>query len=539
MACADADTPSTQLAQLAAEEAVLCLVNEHRVASGAPELTLNTKLRTAARKHAQAAAALKWWAGGGPAVHVNPQTGSTPQSRIRDEGYCPVNPAAPVNENAYDAYYTGGVAYQQVTSPRAAVDWWMGSPPHRATLLDPTYRESGVAVVLGIAERGPEADVADGGAIFVQDFGGCDKPEVAVPTEAWTWGSDDVGQLGDGGTFESPNPLQPVNPTSVISVACFNHTLAIRADGTVWAWGANDWGQVGDGSTTDRRTPVQVANLDQVVVVSAGREHSLALRNDGTVWAWGRNRHGQLGDGTNTHRHTPVLVHGLGGVIRIAAGDRHSLALKSDGSAWAWGAIHFGELGIANLDDYVDLPTRVDTSTIASRLIAIAAGDDFSLGIEEGSGHVWAWGQNNGGQLGDGGSHPYTWRPLEVPHFGGAVAVAAGGRHSLALKNDKSVWGWGDNDFGQLGDDTTSPGVRPVQVHGLNRVEEIATGYFFSLARKDDGTVWAWGTNIRGELGDGTYAERHTPVQVGALRGAVSIDGGGVHSVAAAEARKG
>ena len=175
MPCANADTPATQLTLAAAEEAVLCLINEQRAANGVPALTLNPKLQAAARLHAQDANAIKWWAGGGSKVHTNPVTGSTPESRIREAGYCP-GPPPPTNENCYFGFFRGGVEFQGSTTPRAAVTFWMNSQGHRATLLDPVFRESGVAVVLGIAEKGTDADNADGGAIFVQTFGGCAVP---------------------------------------------------------------------------------------------------------------------------------------------------------------------------------------------------------------------------------------------------------------------------------------------------------------------------------------------------------------------------
>jgi uncharacterized protein YkwD len=176
MTCVNADTPATQLTQEAAEEAVLCLINEQRTANGLPTLTLNLKLQAAARLHAQDADAIRWWAGGGSQVHTNPVTGSTPESRIREAGYCPGEVGSPTNENCYFAWYQGGVEWQGGTTPDAAVTWWMNSQGHRATLLNPAYRESGVAVVLGIAEQGTGADGADGGAIFVQTFGGCATP---------------------------------------------------------------------------------------------------------------------------------------------------------------------------------------------------------------------------------------------------------------------------------------------------------------------------------------------------------------------------
>jgi uncharacterized protein YkwD len=164
------NTPATLLSQVAAETAVLCLINEQRIAIGVPALTLNLKLQAAARQHAQDAATIQWWAGGGSKIHINPITGSTPQSRIKDAGYCPGEATPPTGENGYDNWYKAGVEYQGGTSPEEAVCWWMKSPGHKNTLLNPVYSETGVAVVLGVAEMGV---LADGGTIFVQTFGGC------------------------------------------------------------------------------------------------------------------------------------------------------------------------------------------------------------------------------------------------------------------------------------------------------------------------------------------------------------------------------
>ena len=170
MPCDNADTAAALLSQADAEAAVLCLINEQRQAEGADPLAADPQLRVAAEGHAMAANALKWWAGGGSNVHTNPETGSTPETRIHDAGYCVGGDPPLVAENCYEAWYIGGLAFANNTTPQAAVDWWMGSPSHRATLLSPAYLEVGVAVILGTAEPIPGAE----GAIFVTDFATCD-----------------------------------------------------------------------------------------------------------------------------------------------------------------------------------------------------------------------------------------------------------------------------------------------------------------------------------------------------------------------------
>ncbi|MGB9849149.1 MAG: Ig-like domain-containing protein, partial [Moorellaceae bacterium] len=160
----------------------------------------------------------------------------------------------------------------------------------------------------------------------------------------------------------------------------------------------------------------------------------------------------------------------------------------------------------------------------------IAGGDNHSLAVKS-DGTVWAWGWNYYGQLGDGTTINHT-TPMRVTNLTGVVAVAAGIYHSLALKSDGTAWAWGWNGYGHLGDGTTTNRTAPVQVQGLTGVVAVAAGGYHSLALKSDGTVWAWGRNYEGQLGDGTTTNRYTPVQVKNLTGVVAVAAGYYHSLA-------
>ena len=235
-----------------------------------------------------------------------------------------------------------------------------------------------------------------------------------------------------------------------MQIAQGGYSLVVKSDGTAWTWGANDYGQLGDGTTLKRTSPVRVSSIIGVVQASNGAFHSLALKSNGTVWAWGRNNRGQLGDNTEVERDLPVRVPGLTQVIQVEAGGMSSFALKSDGTVWAWG-------------------------------------------------------------------YNYTRTPVQVSALSGIVQLSAGGGHTLALKSDRTVWAWGINAKGELGDGTTTDRNSPAQVKDITGVVQVVAGgggdTGHSLALKSDGTVWGWGANYNGQLGNGTTGRELHPVQ--------------------------
>ena len=372
------------------------------------------------------------------------------------------------------------------------------------------------------------------------------SPSNKKAATTWGWGWNSYGQLGDGtvttsSPFGKSLPLQVSGLSGVAVAGGLSHSLVLKSDGTVWAWGYNYDGELGDGTFTTalpygKPLPVQVSGLSGVGAVAAGAWHSLALKSNGTVWAWGGNYSGQLGDGTLTKRSLPVQVSGLDGVVAVAAGGHHSLALKSDGTIWAWGGNYSGQLGD---DVFTNRSLPVQVSGLDGVVVALAAGGHHSLALKS-DGTVWTWGDNAYGQLGEG-----TFRkrssPTQVSGLRGVVAVAGGMQYSLALKSNGTVRAWGYNSEGQLGDGTittSSPSgkSRPVHVRGLKGVVAVAAGGWHSLALKSDGTAWAWGYGGDGALGDGTYTTsppygKPLPVQVSGLRGGVAVAAGGWHSL--------
>ena len=323
----------------------------------------------------------------------------------------------------------------------------------------------------------------------------------------WAWGS---GSLGNGAFSQrqtTPILVENLNNIVAISSGC-NHILALHSNGTVWAWGRNNNGQLGDGTTVWHNTPTQIPGLDNVIAITGGRQYSVALRNDGTVWAWGDNRYGNLGDGTTSNRSVPVQVQNLNNVTAIAAGSNHTVAVRSDGTVWVWGANGFG-LGDGH-NSSSNIPVQVQNINNA---VAVDAEINRTMVLRS-DGTVWAWGNGAYGRLGDGTTESRSI-PVQVQNLNNVVAIAAGGfHHAIALRDDGTVWAWGGNQNGQLGDGTTMNRLLPMQVQGITNITAIAAGHTHTVSLRDDGTIRAWGDNSRGQIGDGTANNHSTPTQV-------------------------
>lgn len=456
-----------------------------------------------------------------------------------------------------DAYGVGLGALQRLLLRRGANATWtsaasaMTNPPPRAGFVGLCRRKSThFAVAAGTLDaRSAPGTVA--GLTDVTAIAAGRSHSLALKSDGtvWAWGSNEYGQLGIGSTVDSAVPVQVGGLSGITAIACgWQHSLAVDGSGNVWAWGLNSCGQLGHAITGDPQgrfdtaystAPSQVAGISGVTAVAGGWQHSLALKSDGTVWAWGSNGYGQLGHprtididpfteptgsfgDTNLeplggpYNTTPLAVTGMSGVISIAAGHRHSVAVKSDNTLWSWGQNYNGQANGPG-SEVSHVPWQVIGYTNAT---AAAEGWDHTLVLRT-DGTMQASGSNRCGQIGTalnifvgGAPYPTSYQPGTAVKITNVTAIAAGGGiyplnewdigHSLAVKNDGTAWQWGYNGVGDIfGINTRHQDYLPAQVAGITGATAVAAGEVHSLVLLNDGTVRSWGDNSHGQLGGG------------------------------------
>ena len=371
-----------------------------------------------------------------------------------------------------------------------------------------------------------------------------------IKGKVYCWGYNDYGELGNNSTKYSLVPVA-VDTTGVLKGKTitaistgYYHSLALASDGTVYSWGENNNGALGNNSTDDSAVPVAVDMTGvlkgkTITAISASAGYSLVLTSDGMVYSWGYNGYGQLGNGSTTESYLPVAVDTTGvlkgkTITAISTSDENSLALASDGTVYSWGNNDYGGLG-NNSTNESNVPAAVATAGTpmdGKTIIAISAGGCHSLALAS-DGTVYSWGENNDGALGNN-STKYSLVPVAVDMTGALkgktiTAISASDNfgsttkvgHNLALASDGTFYWWGYDDGNNLDRNATGSLV-PVAfttagtpMAGKNIIE-VAVGYIHSLVLASDGTVYSWGYNDYGELGNNSLINSHVPVQVDA-----------------------
>jgi alpha-tubulin suppressor-like RCC1 family protein len=358
------------------------------------------------------------------------------------------------------------------------------------------------------------------------------------------WGFNNNGALGIGNTTNQPTPQTVASlPDATGASGGIDHSLFLRPNGTLAVAGRNDYAQLATDGTTGSSSPLPVPFLTNVVQASAGGFHSAALLANGTVWLWGFNNEGQIGNGTTTTTGCQCVVTPtqalISEVVQVEAGSFHTLALKSNGTVWGWGVNTSGQLGDGSVADR-SVPVQVGIGVPGfTNIIAVSAGDNHSLALKS-DGSVWVWGSNEYGQIGNGTTSMIPQRsPVQNTTLSGITQIAAGIFHSMALNKSGKVFVWGDNLYGQVGNGTPDnfPQTTPVQNTSLNDVMEIDTAGFTNYARLLDGVVTGWGLNDVGQIGNGTTTAtgcqcQPTPTIATAGGGNAGISSGWFHAFA-------
>jgi alpha-tubulin suppressor-like RCC1 family protein len=280
---------------------------------------------------------------------------------------------------------------------------------------------------------------------------------------AFCWGDNTAGQLGDGTNTSSYAPVAVVGGHTFRMLSAGGvHTCGLTLAGSVYCWGAHP----GDGVPGYHKNsaPASIVGGRTYITVSAGEQHACATATTGDVYCWGDNQSGQLGDGTSSYIERTTPVRALGGVAfaSVSSGGLHTCALTSDGTAYCWGNNTFGRVG-SGLPITALTPQQVATNV---RFSSIVAGAQHTCAIAL-SGGAYCWGYNIQGQGGTGTTNSDIVAPTAVSGNRAMKSLALGHNHTCGVAVDGIPYCWGFNEFGQLGDGTTtnrrqpSPVVRP------------------------------------------------------------------------------
>lgn len=397
---------------------------------------------------------------------------------------------------------------------------WAWGGNNRGQLGDGTTSEHDSPEQIGAATNWVSVSAGGGSTVAMRSDG-----------SLWAWGDNTDGQVGDGtigGLRMWPEQIGYTGDWKTAGTGQAGVVWAIRTDGTLWTWGTNQVGQVGDGSQTDRPVPTEIGSAATWKSATVGGGHVVATGTDATLWSWGYNSNGQVGNGTSGGNVlAPALIGPAHNWKAVSAGQYHTVIIRTDGSLWAWGDNAAGELGDGTTVSQ-NTPERIGTATTWQ---SVSAGFGATFAIQA-NGTLWGWGTNGYGQLGDGASTTISPTPEEIGYPYTWKSVSTNGFHALAIRSDGTLWAWGYNFQGQLGDGSTTNQISPEQIGSATTWASVSAGLTDSVATRTDGTLWAWGDNSFGQLGDGTTAQRDVPTQVGTATNWQSASAGDSHTLA-------
>jgi len=361
----------------------------------------------------------------------------------------------------------------------------------------------------------------------------------------FTWGSNFSGQLGDGTFIDRIIPIEITNQFNLNTdemITCVSvggwHSVVLTSMGRLFTFGSNELGQLGDGTTTNRGIPMDITNRfslgsgENILKVSTGGMSSSVITSTGRMFTWGWNVNGQLGDGTQINKNTPIdITERLDldlneSIIHASLGERHTAVITSTGRLLMWGSNEYGQLGDQSFTSRL---TPIDISLNFNlegdeKIADVILGAIHSSAVTS-TGRIFIWGNNYLGRLGDGAtvnrSTPYDLSDLfNLQEDEVILGVSLGASTSSVITSLGRIFTFGQNNTGQLGDGTTSNRNTPVEVTSQFNLEVdeqiimISLGYWHSSAITSYGRLFVWGQNIVGQLGDGSMVTKLTQIEI-------------------------
>ena len=401
------------------------------------------------------------------------------------------------------------------------------------TIIESFGVGSSISISGGTFNFTPTSNLANDSVIFLDiPAGAFTSPDGSISSVAigytfnttdigyslFSWGQNDNGELahntsGDAKRVSSPVQIPGTTWANVCRGAFTSSAVfATKSNGTLWAWGNNIQGGLGQNNTTKYSSPVQVGSdttwsgydLDDNKLATGNGSGCLAIKTDGTLWSWGYDDYGQLGvNGQGTSYSSPVQIPGTTWAV-CAMEHQFGGGIKTDGTLWGWGRNYYGELGQNNKTSYSS-PVQIPGTTWSN----IVCGAEFNL-FSKTDGTLWSIGNNNYGQMGFNQPHPSARSsPIQIPGTSWTDGIMAGKHIAGAVRTDGTMWTWGLNEAGQLGQGTTTYYSSPVQIPGTTwgkKSRENFCSYWSMHNVKTDGTLWGWGYNTSGQLGQGDIA---------------------------------
>jgi len=337
----------------------------------------------------------------------------------------------------------------------------------------------------------------------------------ALAYQLWAWGANYYGSLGQNNNKSYSSPIQ-IPGTNWNYIGDNGAAVGgIKLDGTLWAWGPNERGALGQNSEIYYSSPVQVGSDTTWSKVDTSWNKNIgAIKTNGTLWMWGNGSNGALGQNTpdNTHYSSPVQVPGTTWAVVRTHNGSLTLATKTDGTLWSWGYGEGGGLGQNQAGAKYSSPVQVPGTTWGVTYDKLSGSDASWVGAVKTDGTLWTWGSNNQGYLGQNNLTKYS-SPVQIPGTDWRnIAVSA--RAMFATKTNGTLWTWGQNYGGALGLNSQTYYSSPVQIPGTTWLRGIQGLREGGGAIKTDGTIWTWGYNENGFGGDNSVARYSSPVQV-------------------------